>query len=219
MKRCPKCGETKSVSEFGHSGSKKDGLQSWCKACNAEYRANHREETARYDAKYYSNHREEKAGYHANHREEKAEYYTANHERILRQQAEYRRGRRKESAEYERNRRANDTQYRLACNLRSRLGNAVRRGYKSGSAVRDLGCTIAELKEHLEKQFQPGMSWDNYGPAGWHIDHHRPLDSFNLEDRGQLLEACHYTNLQPMWASENTTKGAKILQTTAAEAR
>lgn len=65
-----------------------------------------------------------------------------------------------------------------------------------------------ELRAHLEAQFQAGMSWDNYGE--WHIDHIKPLASFDLEDTDQLKLACHYTNLQPLWAKDNLSKGAKM---------
>jgi hypothetical protein len=77
---------------------------------------------------------------------------------------------------------------------------------KAGSPVRDLGCTVPELKLHLEALFQPGMSWDNYGE--WHIDHIKPLAKFDLTDRDQFVQACHYTNLRPLWAEENLSKGA-----------
>ena len=105
-----------------------------------------------------------------------------------------------------------NTDFRLACNLRTRLCSAIRGEYKAGSAVRDLGCTIPELKAHLEAQFTEGMSWANWGHTGdvWHIDHRRALASFNLTDREQLKLACHYTNLQPLWAKENLRKGARV---------
>jgi hypothetical protein len=92
--------------------------------------------------------------------------------------------------------------------LRSRLTAAIRGEYKSGSAVADLGCTIKELVAHLEGQFLPGMTWKNWSRHGWHIDHIEPLCSFDLTDRAQVLRACHYTNLRPMWAIENLRKGA-----------
>jgi len=97
--------------------------------------------------------------------------------------------------------------YRMRLRLRARLYNALQGGAKSGSAVRDLGCSIPELKTRLESKFQPGMSWDNYGE--WHIDHIRPLSSFDLTDRAQLLQACHFSNLQPLWAVDNLKKGAR----------
>ena len=70
-----------------------------------------------------------------------------------------------------------------------------------------LGCTKAELMVHIERQFAPGMGWDNYGE--WHVDHKRPLASFDLGDPGQLQEAMHFSNLQPLWAAENMAKGAR----------
>ena len=104
-----------------------------------------------------------------------------------------------------------DEQFKLQCYLRSRLNRAIKNIQKTGSAVKDLGCTIPELKIHLENQFLPGMSWDNWSPTGWHIDHEVPLDAFDLTDREQFLKACNYTNLQPMWGVENIKKGNKIL--------
>lgn len=53
------------------------------------------------------------------------------------------------------------------------------------------------------------MTWDNWAPKGWHVDHIIPLSSFDLTNRDQLLAACHYTNLQPLWAKENLQKGAR----------
>lgn len=103
-----------------------------------------------------------------------------------------------------------DIKHKLRVLLRSRLNKALNRNYKSGSAVRDLGCTVEELKSYLESKFLPGMTWDNYGLYGWHIDHIKPLASFDLSDRKQMLEACHYTNLQPLWANDNLSKNDKL---------
>jgi hypothetical protein len=102
-----------------------------------------------------------------------------------------------------------DINFKISFYLRNRLREAFKHNWKSGSAVKDLGCSIPELKTHLESKFQEGMSWDNYGFYGWHIDHIIPLASFDLSNREEFLKACHYTNLQPMWAKENWTKGKK----------
>lgn len=93
---------------------------------------------------------------------------------------------------------------RLARNLRSRLNQAIRNSYKTGSAVTDLGCTVDELKTYLEGKFVSGMSWSNYGE--WQIDHIKPLCTFSLYDPIELKKACHYTNLQPLWAHSNLEK-------------
>ena len=98
----------------------------------------------------------------------------------------------------------------LAANLRKRLRLAIIGNFKAGSAVNDLGCTINDLKAYLETQFSPEMTWDNWSIDGWHLDHIKPLASFDLTDREQFLEACHYSNLQPLWAQENLSKGAKL---------
>lgn len=68
---------------------------------------------------------------------------------------------------------------------------------------------MAAFKVYLESLFQPGMVWENYGNDGWHIDHVRPLSSFDLLDPVQFSQACHYTNLQPLWAKDNLSKGNK----------
>jgi hypothetical protein len=112
--------------------------------------------------------------------------------------------------EYEINRLKIDINFKLARNLRNRLRVAIYNNQKAGSAVKDLGCSIPELKIHLETQFQPGMTWENWSRTGWHIDHIQPLDSFNLQNREEFLKACHYTNLQPLWAEENLTKSNNI---------
>ena len=79
------------------------------------------------------------------------------------------------------------------------------------SICKDLGCSIEEFKAYIESLFQPGMTWGNWGKGNnkWHIDHIRPISSFDLSDRDQLKKACHYSNLQPLWEVDNLIKGAK----------
>lgn len=104
---------------------------------------------------------------------------------------------------------ATDVNYKLSRNLRNRLYQALRRQLagKKVSAVGDLGCSVPELMEYLEVRFKPGMTWDNYG--AWHIDHIRPLVAFNLTDADQQKAACHFSNLQPLWAEDNLSKGSQ----------
>jgi hypothetical protein len=108
--------------------------------------------------------------------------------------------------------RKTDVQYRLRCNLRNRISCALKAINKDRtvSHVRDLGCTIEELRRFLEVQFHSGMSWDNYGTL-WHIDHIFPLNSFDLSDEAQQKKAVHYLNLQPMLAEINLRKGSKVV--------
>jgi hypothetical protein len=88
---------------------------------------------------------------------------------------------------------------------------ALKTDQKVGSAVRDLGCTVGELKAYLESKFQPGMAWQNWGVGAgkWNIDHVRPLVSFDLTDRQQFLQAYRYSNLQPLWSIDNLSKHDK----------
>ena len=102
----------------------------------------------------------------------------------------------------------------IARRLSGRLYNALKNNHKTGSAVKDLGCTIEQFKVYLESKFTKGMNWDNYGLHSWHIDHVKPLSSFDLTDKEQFKKACHYTNLQPLWAKDNLIKSNKILKST-----
>ena len=101
---------------------------------------------------------------------------------------------------------------KLSNRLRQRLFRAFKGRSRAGSAVRDLGCSIPRLRAYLENQFQPGMSWSNYGcgKGKWCIDHIAPLSSVDLANRNQLLSVCHYTNLQPMWFEDNIRKGDEV---------
>lgn len=103
-------------------------------------------------------------------------------------------------------------QSRLSRNLRSRITTALRRATKGGSAVRDLGCTVPELMVKLEAMFAPGMTWENHG-SKWHVDHVKPLILFDLTVRSEFLKACHFSNLQPLWAEDNLRKGARYEST------
>lgn len=96
----------------------------------------------------------------------------------------------------------------ISTRMRKRLHQLFGRSSKSGRLVRFLGCSMPQFMNHLEMLFEPGMTWENRG-RGWHVDHIRPLSSFDLTDQAQAAKACHYTNLQPLWAFDNLSKGAK----------
>jgi Prasinovirus endonuclease VII len=105
-----------------------------------------------------------------------------------------------------------DPLFRLAKVLRHRVYNALcyKRVKKSVRSIDLIGCTISELKTHLETQFKPGMNWKNHTSKGWHVDHIKPCSSFNLADPEEQKKCFHYTNLQPLWWYENQEKHAKI---------
>lgn len=112
--------------------------------------------------------------------------------------------------EWERKKRETDIEFRVRVTLRSRVKMAVaaQGTGKSKKTMELVGCTVAEVRAHLESQFKDGMSWDNFGE--WHIDHIRPLVSFDLKDPEQQKIAFHKSNMQPLWASENWSKGGKL---------
>jgi hypothetical protein len=98
--------------------------------------------------------------------------------------------------------------FQLSGALRARIYDAFRRirTVKPTGIENILGTTVRETKAHIESQFQPGMSWENYGK--WHVDHVIPLASAKTAE--ELVSLCHHLNLQPLWASDNIRKGAKM---------
>lgn len=115
-----------------------------------------------------------------------------------------------EAAKRKREKRKTSLNIRLRDGLRRRLWAAIRSGARAGSAVNDLGCSIEDFRNYTEALWEPGMSWENWGkgPGTWQIDHIRPLVSFDLSKRGDLLQACHFLNLQPLWHEEHAKKSA-----------
>ena len=105
-----------------------------------------------------------------------------------------------------------DPSFALKCHLRARLSNMIREGraVKMASAVILVGCTLAELRGHIERQFNRGMSWANYGRV-WHIDHIIPCAMFDLTEEGQQRLCFHYLNLRPLRAEENMRKNSRLL--------
>lgn len=102
----------------------------------------------------------------------------------------------------------NDLSFKIACELRNRLRQSIKKNWKSGSSVKDLGCTVKFLKHYIEVQFHDDMSWDNWGKV-WELDHIIPLWKFDLTDRKQFLVACNYKNLQPLTVTEHRKKTAQ----------
>jgi hypothetical protein len=174
----------------------KDVIKAWCKANKDKVAASKR--------KYYQKNKERL-------RKNREIYREKNKERFNAIANEYCKKNRDKINLWVKKYRKENVQFKLRVNLRNRLKTAIKKNLKVGSAVSDLGCSISEFKTYLESKFQPGMSWDNYGFYGWHIDHIKPLNLFDLTDRKQFLEACHYTNLQPLWAKDNLTKKKKII--------
>jgi hypothetical protein len=169
----------------------------------------------KYSKKYYENNSEyimsKSTEYRKNNIELRKEYdKTRNLSELYKKyKKQWRKSNRNKINEYDQKRKNNDINFKLACRLRIRLRGAIKNNQKIGSAVSDLGCNINDLKLYLERMFTIEMSWENWG-VYWHIDHIKPLAAFDLTDRNQFLEACHYTNLQPLYWRDNLIKGNKV---------
>ena len=182
----------------------------------AAYRAAHRDERKDQSKAYYEAHFDKAAAYskvyRAAHRDKvesyQKAYREAHRDELAAHAKAYRDSNRDKRSDRDRTRRAGDINYRIACNLRTRLTTAVRNKQKIGSAVRDLGCSMDQFRLYIGNQFELGMTWDNYGK--WHLDHVQPLASFDLTDRQQFLDAANWLNYQPLWAKDNLAKGSNI---------
>lgn len=195
MKICSRCKIERSFAYFSKDNNALDGFKNRCKEC---------------DRLYYKSNKQKYVDTYLKNRDKIKQYYVRNSEKLIEYQKEYRLRNSNKYNVYVKNRTKNDINFKIAKLLRTRLYNALKGNSKSGSAVRDLGCTIPELKVWLEQRFKSSMSWENYGE--WHIDHVVPLASFDLTNKEQFLKACHYTNLQPLWAKENFKKHDMLLE-------
>jgi hypothetical protein len=189
MKKCAKCKLDKSKSKFYKLARNKDGRNSQCKTCVGEYRGS--KESKERDRKYHQSPRYRESDI-------KRDKDPIRKEKVNSQRRE---------------RRKRDPVYRMRRNLSRRTSMALKAGgfTRKSSLIEYLGCNIEFLKNHLEKRFQPGMSWDNYGygKEKWNIDHKIPTSSaISVEE---VYSLCHYSNLQPMWQPENIEKSDKII--------
>ena len=105
-------------------------------------------------------------------------------------------------------RKKTDVNFKLRLALSKRVLAAVKfaKTKKAFKTQELIGCSIKTMRKHLEKQFKEGMTWQNHGRYGWHIDHIRPLEKFDLSDPKQQLIAFNYKNCQPLWWRENLEK-------------
>lgn len=203
-KICRRCGERLSFASFHSVKMNPDKLSYACRICrhnahvedwktNSEWRCFVSRNTA---SKNRERNRLSSREYHRKHRT-----------KILARQKANRANKRSQRAAYMRARRANDPQTKLSENIRRRIHDAINGLSRSAKTRSLIGCSFSDLRAHLEAQFTDGMTWENYGPV-WHVDHRRPCASFDLTKTEQQHECFHFTNLQPMFASDNVRKSA-----------
>lgn len=200
-----------------------------------EYRQNNKDKKRLHDKRYYQKHTEQVKTYqkqynrthidkvrkrHQEYHQRNADkikaYYQANKESRRIYKKTYCQRNREKIRAYVNHRYSTDVCFKLKQQLRHRLYDAIFNNYKNGSGVRDLGCSIDELKIWLESQFQPGMTWKNWGSGenDWQIDHIIPFHLLKYKDKDgkdymsyeSQRVVCHYKNLRPMWRNDNLAR-------------
>lgn len=217
-KICTKCKIRKNLNDFCKSATGKHGVQSVCTACNKEYRLVNKENRDAYQKTFYLKNKRKINAYGKT-------YYQENKDELSAKKKIYRKTNKEVLASYgkkyrllnkdkintrQRNRRKINDKVRLNSNMTRGINRSLK-GAKNNYHWEDLvGYTIDALRTHIEKQFTKGMSWENYGD--WHLDHRTPISAHNFtQPTHEDFKKCWaLKNLQPLWALDNLSKGAKL---------
>lgn len=213
-KACSRCSTNKSLDLFPKKKGTPDGHYSICKDCvkikNAEsYLLNKEKVKTRMKNNREKDPEKAKLANKANYENHKEVRLEAQRQYYEEHKAECKERMKQYDKEYKKRRELVDVEFKIKNRLRSRLYDALNGSNKSDKTVALLGCTISFLHDHLEFQFDDKMTWDNYG-SYWHIDHIIPCASFNMSDPEHQRKCFHYSNLQPLEASENRKKSDKL---------
>jgi len=195
MKICSKCKIQKEDSEF------KKGKK--CIQCIKEYQSS-------YNKKYYIDNKEKiinQVKEYVKNNDKKdylKEYYHKNKEKNKKYR-ELNKDRYKELRKNYREKRKSDPIYQISQRVRKLIGKIIiRNGYSKKSRTQEiLGIDFEGFKLYIENLFIEGMTWENFGK--WHLDHKIPISWGKTED--EIIRLNHYTNLQPLWAEDNLSKG------------
>ena len=199
-KKCKKCNCELPLTEFNKAIKYKDGLHYNCKSCMKEYRIINKDKIKISNAKRDKN----------KIKEYNKEYREKNKEKVKEMD-------KISGKKYREKNKEKIKQYRIEYNLKNKeikmwrnLLRSVRRRLgkkKEGKTIDLLGYSATDLKNHLCNLFTEGMLWENHGE--WHIDHIIPISMAKTEE--DVINLCHYTNLQPLFWKDNLTKSNKIL--------
>jgi hypothetical protein len=192
-KICSKCKIKKPVKCFSRVQENINGCSSSCKECQKDYRKIHYNKISAAIRNFKS--------YHNNKADKKQKIAEARREYNKREYVKIK------IRIYE-----NTPQRKISTKCRIRIYDALKdRNVKKTSRSSDLvGCTWKELYMHLESKFAEGMSWENYGVDGWHIDHIIPCAAYDLTLEEEQRKCFNFKNLQPMWERDNLEKGDRI---------
>ncbi len=201
----------------------RDANEERAKESTRQYKLNHPEKIKAYAKKSKDKHREkvreaERVRYRKNpelYRERGKQRYLKNRQLIRKQTDEWKKNNPELVRKYQRisrNRRyKHDISYRIVCALRNRVRKTICGEYKSDRAIGLLGCSITDFRIYIESKFEPGMSWENYGRGGWHLDHIMPCAIFDFTKAEHQKRCFHFSNYQPLWQFDNLSKRDKIL--------
>lgn len=202
MKNCSNCKIEKKLELFPKNKSTKDGYHNQCKNCHKEYRSlnikrikeyakNNKEKQIEYQKKWWIENREKYKEFYKNYRQNNKEYLNKYHRK------------------YQKERKKTDPIFKFRYNIRCLISSSFKRGVnqfrKDAKTEIILGCTIEEFKKYIESKFTKGMNFKNHGE--WHLDHIKPIKLATTKE--EVIELNHYTNFQPLWASDNFKKGSK----------
>lgn len=194
-KICITCKENKEINCFTKRDNSIDGYRNQCKECRKSYAKDHYKENKEIILIKNKEYRLKSSN---KIKEKKSIYYQLNKERLN-----------ENKKRYNKEKRDKDSFYKLKGQIRSLIGNSIRRnGYSKKSKTIDiLGCEFEDFKAYLESKFESWMSWENYGKYngelyyGWDIDHIIPVSSAISEE--DIIRLNHYTNLQPLCSKFN----------------
>jgi uncharacterized protein YdiU (UPF0061 family) len=217
-KICTKCNTEKPLDNFAKDKNGKYGVKSKCKECIKnymtgynvnnqdkikEYNTINQDKISKWNKNHYINNRE--------HYIEKNKQYGKDNPEVRRKAtAKYLKSNPEYYNQYRRNRYNTDPQFKLRIVLGNRLNEVLKKSKtnKSSNIIVLLGCSLDEVKQHIENQFTELMFWDNHG-IYWEVDHIIPCDKFDLTDIEQQKQCFHYSNLQPLIKTENRQKSNK----------
>lgn len=224
MKTCGICKENKDLSFFGKDKRSFDGLYYACKKCKNDLSKKHylnNKEAIKERHKLYNIKNKEKIKEYNDSRKQEKNIYSKNYNIINKDKLkEYHKKYRLENKDkkreyfkiYYKQKRKEDLMFKFKCNVRNivyksfkKTNSKFKKKLKSEEII---GCNLLEFKEYIQSQFTNGMTLENYGE--WHLDHIIPIATAKTEE--DIIRLNHYTNFQPLWAKENISKGAKIIE-------
>jgi hypothetical protein len=235
MKACSKCKEEKELDCFYTQYKKSNRKHSQCKDCMRAsmklyrekndklvkerkkiYRDNNKDKISQHDKEYQAKNKDKIAKkskeYRDTHKDKlkarSQSYYQRNREQILSKVKAYTEQNREKILKYKSEWQKNNyTPYRrVVKSLRRRILGVLNGTNKSASTLELLGCSFDEFIKYIENQFTDGMTWDNYGKYGWHLDHIKECYTFDLTKPEEQQKCFHYTNLRPLWAKDNLSR-------------